>query len=419
MQLRQKQTLAPKSKLNQTLRNWLPILQATPEELKQTLEPFLEDNPFACIEQNKKTKINYNQVLSKNSNSDKLEVLSIDKPSLYQRLLEQITPPTFPTKKSQEIAIKIIECINAEGYFEPDDEYFLPYTKEEVEKIRARFVYLEPVGVGALDIKEALLFQLQSSDVEDEIYQTAKQIIDQMHNIAQLTKLPYYQKAISIIKHFHTPPAIEYIEESNQVIVDIFIDIKDGEVSVRVNDEMYPQILLDTIGIDETNQFVAAKIKQAKDIIDALQMRKATLYKIGLMIVEYQYDYFCGGDIKPMTLKDIADELGRNPSTISRAISNKYLECPRGTIALKQFFTTNIASSENSENGLSNATIKTFLQNLIKQEPKNKPLSDLKIQELIFKEFGINIVRRTITKYRKALNIGSSSERKRLYLLQG
>ena len=131
------------------------------------------------------------------------------------------------------------------------------------------------------------------------------------------------------------------------------------------------------------------------------------------MIVEYQYDYFLGGDIKPMKLKDLADELGRNPSTISRAIANKYLSSPRGAVALKNFFATGF------DEETSNAAIKEFLLELIKNEDHKKPLSDLKIQELIQAKFNIQIVRRTITKYRKILNIGSSSQRKKIYQING
>ncbi len=138
-------------------------------------------------------------------------------------------------------------------------------------------------------------------------------------------------------------------------------------------------------------------------------MRKATLYKIGLMIVEYQYEFFKGGEIKPMKLKDLAEEFGHAPSTISRAISNKFLECSRGIFPLKNFFATAI------DEETANTTIKDFVADLVKNESKQKPLSDNRILELIEEKFNIKMVRRTITKYRAQLNIASSSERKKLY----
>ena len=417
MMLRQKQTLAPKIKLNQTLRSWLPILQSGLDELKETLEPFIKENPFATIEhknlEKSEKKRNFFEQVSRNSVSESIEALSIYKESLYEKLVSQINPPLFPTQKSQDIAYKIIECLDDEGYFSYDDEIFADFNENEVERVRARFAYLEPCGVGAKDVKESFLFQLGEAEASDEIIECAKKIILNFENIEKLRKLKFYDDALKIIKKFKNPPAIEYLEEASQKVPDIFVLSTSSGISVQINDEYYPEISIDTEGLDEKEAFVSSRIKEASELIDALEMRKATLYKIGLMIVEYQYDYFLGGDIKPMKLKDLADELGRNPSTISRAIANKYLSSPRGTVALKNFFATGF------DEETSNAAIKEFLLELIKNEDHKKPLSDLKIQELIQAKFNIQIVRRTITKYRKILNIGSSSQRKKIYQING
>ena len=417
MMLRQKQTLAPKIKLNQTLRSWLPILQSGLDELKETLEPFIKENPFATIEhknlEKSEKKRNFFEQVSKNSVSESIEALSIYKESLYEKLVSQINPPLFPTQKSQDIAYKIIECLDDEGYFSYDDEIFAGFNENEVERVRARFAYLEPCGVGAKDVKESFLFQLSEAEASEEIIECAKKIILNFENIEKLRKLKFYDDALKIIKKFKNPPAIEYLEEASQKVPDIFVLSTSSGISVQINDEYYPEISIDTEGLDEKEAFVSSRIKEASELIDALEMRKATLYKIGLMIVEYQYDYFLGGDIKPMKLKDLADELGRNPSTISRAIANKYLSSPRGTVALKNFFATGF------DEETSNAAIKEFLLELIKNEDHKKPLSDLKIQELIQAKFNIQIVRRTITKYRKILNIGSSSQRKKIYQING
>ena len=417
MMLRQKQTLAPKIKLNQTLRSWLPILQSGLDELKETLEPFIKENPFATIEhknlEKSEKKRNFFEQVSRNSVSESIEALSIYKESLYEKLVSQINPPLFPTQNSQDIAYKIIECLDDEGYFSYDDEIFADFNENEVERVRARFAYLEPCGVGAKDVKESFLFQLGEAEASDEIIECAKKIILNFENIEKLRKLKFYDDALKIIKKFKNPPAIEYLEEASQKVPDIFVLSTSSGISVQINDEYYPEISIDTEGLDEKEAFVSSRIKEASELIDALEMRKATLYKIGLMIVEYQYDYFLGGDIKPMKLKDLADELGRNPSTISRAIANKYLSSPRGTVALKNFFATGF------DEETSNAAIKEFLLELIKNEDHKKPLSDLKIQELIQAKFNIQIVRRTITKYRKILNIGSSSQRKKIYQING
>jgi RNA polymerase sigma-54 factor len=214
-----------------------------------------------------------------------------------------------------------------------------------------------------------------------------------------------------VIGTFKNPPGIDYMEESAQVIPDLMIynDPETG-IEVSLNERYYPSITINSeYGVDHA--FVRDKIKEAKSLIDALEMRKATLYKVGLMIVEYQYDFFTGGAIKPLTLKTLADEFGHNPSTISRAIANKYIACDRGTLPMKDFFTTAI------DEDVSNAAIKEYVSELVKNESHKKPLSDMKLLEMIQNKFKITMVRRTIAKYRSQLNIAGSSERKKLYQL--
>ena len=408
------QKLTAKTKLNQTLRSWLPILQVASDELKETLEPFIEKNPFVQLEPNPKSRsLNFYSDIYKTSISDTIESSIIYKEILYEKLSSQIDDKLFPSKRSKDIANLIIECINCEGYFEWDDGIFIGFSKDEVERIRARFAYLEPVGVGAIDYKESFIFQLDELCDNDEIYELCVEIIQNFENISKFTKCKNYDTAMALIRKFKNPPAIEYMDDEMLVIPDIFVYDSDDGIEIAINDEFYPNIHIDTEGIDEKSEFVAGKIKEARDLIDALEMRKSTLHKIGLMIIEYQYDYFFGGDIKPMKLKDIAEDLGRNPSTISRAIQNKYLSSKRGIVPLKNFFAA-AASQE-----VSNAAIKEFLLNLIKNENRIKPLSDEAILAMIESEFKIKLVRRTITKYRKALNIASSSERKKLYAIQG
>lgn len=422
MKLRVTSTQTTKQKFSSTLRGWLPILQANLDTLVETLEPFVQENPFISVKSGseipdkKFEKKPFFSEISKHSVSETIEALTVDKKSLFQTLHEQINPPLFPTNKSQKIAYEIIEHINAEGYFESsalqDVADALSISVEEVDKIRQRFAYLEPLGIAALDLKEAFLFQLQDLSLEDELYHLVETLILEFDTIESFNKEPRFHEALSIIKRFRNPPAIDFLEDEKEIIPDIFIYNSGGIIEVKLNDAYYPEVLIDTEGLDENLSFVSQKLKDAKDLIDALEMRKATLYKIGLMIVEYQYDFFFGKAIKPMKLKDLADDLGRNPSTISRAIAGKYLSCNRGVIPLKQFFATAV------EEDISNSAIKEYMLSLVKNENKQKPLSDLKLLELIEKQFNVKMVRRTITKYRQQFNIASSSERKKLYTLQ-
>jgi RNA polymerase sigma-54 factor len=421
LKLRVSNTQTTKQKFSSTLRGWLPILQANLDGLVESLKPFVEENPFICVtpgserEDKKLEKKNFFSTLSKNSVTSTIEALTLDKKSLFQTLHEQVNPPLFPTIKSQNIAYEIIENINSEGYFETEALGIIAEKCStqihEVEKIRQRFAYLEPIGVGAKDLKEAFLFQLNDMDVEESLYPLVETLVLHFESIESYNKEPRFLEALGVIKKFRNPPAVDFLEDEKEVIPDIFVYQKEGSIEVHLNDEYYPEIVIDTEGVDESHAFVAQKIKDAKDLVDALEMRKATLYKIGLMIVEYQYDFFMGKSIKPMKLKDLADDLGRNPSTISRAIANKYLSCSRGVIALKHFFAAAL------EEEISNSAIKEYMLELVKKENRLKPMSDLKLLELIEQKFEIKMVRRTITKYRQQFNIASSSERKKLYTL--
>lgn len=422
MKLRVSGTQTTKQKFSSTLRGWLPILQANLDSLVETLEPFVQENPFISVKSGSEIpdkrfeKKSFFTEVAKTSVSDTIEALTLDKKSLFQALHEQVNPPLFPTEKSQRIAYEIIENINSEGYFEAEAlteiAKKLDVKVDEVEKIRQRFAYLEPLGIGALDVKETFLFQLQDLSLDNELYAMTEKLIINFEAIESFSKEPLFHDALNIIKRFRNPPAIDFLEDEKEVIPDIFIYDLAGAIEVRINDAYYPEVILDTEGLDVDHSFVSQKIKDAKDLIDALEMRKATLYKIGLMIVEYQYDFFFGKAIKPMKLKDLADDLGRNPSTISRAIAGKYLSCSRGVIPMKQFFATAV------EEDISNSAIKEYMIELVKNESKLKPLSDIKLLELIEGKFNIKMVRRTITKYRQQFNIASSSERKKLYTLK-
>ncbi len=423
MKLKQSGFATIKGKLSTTLKSWLPILQSSVSELEDEFKKYQEENPFLEVKSGFEKSFNSISSLKKESKGkeslDKIETFSTYEQSLYEKLQEQITSPLFPTKKSQDIAMSIIEFIDEDGYFDGDEldlSKKLNISVDEFEKIRTRFAYLEPIGVGARDVKETFLFQLNGAEVDDETYDLIIKLINNFEDMHKFKKHKRYQEALSVIKKFKNPPALEYFKKEQEVIPDIFVDIYDGHIEVNLNDKYYPSIRIDLDTLSnynksqaEVKEFVKIKLKEAKDLVDALEMRKATVYKIGLMIVEHQYEFFLGGDIKPMILKDLAEDLDHNQSTISRAISNKYLECNRGVILLKDFFSTAI------EEDLSNSSIKDFIKELIKDENREKPMSDEGMLALVEKKFSIKLSRRTVTKYRQQLNISSSSERKKLY----
>ncbi len=418
--LKQSQSIETKHKLSNTLRNWLPILHSSLSDLGEAISPFVEANPVVEIQSGYEEEFEKRipkKIISgriSNSRTEQIEALTIQKRSLYDTLEEQLGKPLFPTPISQDVAYFVVANLDESGYFEGDSETFCEtnsITIEEFEKIRLRFAYVDPVGIGAKDLAESFLFQLDSSDINDEAYPLCVEVINNMQAIHSYSDEEHFTEVMRVLGTFKNPPNIEYQEESSQIVPDLMIFFNDDDaIEVRLNDAYYPVITIDTNYAVE-HEFITQKIKEAKSLVDALDMRRATLYKVGLMIVEYQYEFFTGGAIMPLTLKTLADEFGHNPSTISRAIANKYIACERGIFTMKEFFTTAI------DEDVSNAAIKEFLITLIKEESHTKPLSDMKLLALIEEKFKVKMVRRTIAKYRKQLNIAGSSERKKLYHL--
>jgi RNA polymerase sigma-54 factor len=418
--LRQTQSVENKHKLSNTLRNWLPILHSSLSDLGEAMAPFVESNPVVEVEsgyeENFESKIPRKVILGavSNSRTEQIEALTIQKRTLRDVLDEQLEAPLFPTPISQEIAQFVVANLDENGYYEGSDEEFClksGVTLETFEKTRLRFAYIDPVGIGARDLLESFLFQLDNAEISDSAYPLAVVMIKDMQTIHGYSNEKHFAEVMRVLSTFRNPPSIEYQEESAQVIPDLMIFFNDEDaIEVKLNDAYYPIIKID-VNYAVEHEFVTQKIKEARSLVDALDMRKATLYKVGLMIVEYQYEFFTGGAIMPLTLKTLADEFGHNPSTISRAIANKYIACDRGVMAMKEFFTTAI------DEDVSNAAIKEFLSSLVKQESRAKPFSDMKFLELIENKFKVKMVRRTIAKYRKQLNIAGSSERKKLYQL--
>ncbi len=418
--LRQTQSVENKHKLSNTLRNWLPILHSSLSDLGEAMAPFVESNPVVEVEsgyeEDFESKIP-RKVISRavsNSRTEQIEALTIQKRTLYDVLEEQLQAPLFPTPLSQEIAEYIVANFDEFGYYEGNTQEFCAkknMTEEAFEKVRLRFAHIDPVGIGALNLGESFLFQLDNTEISDKGYTLALEVIANLQEMHNYSKRENFSEVMKVISSFKNPPNIEYQEESAQIIPDLMIYFsEDGNIEVKLNDAYYPTINIDKNYAVE-HEFITQKIKEAKSLVDALDMRKATLYKVGLMIVEYQYEFFTGGSVMPLTLKTLADEFGHNPSTISRAIANKYIACDRGTFAMKEFFTTAI------DEDVSNAAIKEFLVRIIKEESRLKPLSDMKLLDLIQVKFKVKMVRRTIAKYRKQLNIAGSSERKKLYQL--
>ena len=250
MALTQKQN--QKGRLNQTLRSWLPLLQISSAELRERINELLDDNPFATCEQKMPEDFN-----SYKDYSD----ARIYEPSLYESLFAQINAPLFKKGKEQDIANAIIECVSDEGYFEYDEKILSPFSLDEIENVRLKFRYLEPVGVGAKDYKQSFLWQLDEL-CENEIstndenfnldaYALARQIILDFENLSKYTKSSGYDGAIALIRRLKNPPAMDFMSADNAIAPDLFVSVQDGVINIQISDDFYPQITIDTEGLDE------------------------------------------------------------------------------------------------------------------------------------------------------------------------
>lgn len=404
---------AQKQNLNLSLKLWLPMLQTSIQDLESYLTNLSYENPFLEVT---KSKDFYSNFTSNGTSGEFVESLAFYSNSLNDKLSDQIENESlFPTPNSKKVALEILCDIDENGYFDGDIEKIATTCgvyKEYVESIRQRFARLEPSGVGALNLQESFLFQLDSFDrkIDDELYNFTKKIIKDIAHVDKYASHHRFNDAKDIIKYFNNPPAIDYINDNVQVVPDFFVEINE-DIDIRINNAYYPDIKVKNPFITK-NENIKEKLKEAKDLVNLLNLRKSTLYKIVLIIVEKQISFFVGGELRPFSMQEIAAELGFAESTISRAVSNKYIECNLGIFPLKFFFSNAV------DKDLSSSQIKSYIKSLVDYENKEEPLTDENILELIEIKFSLKMVRRTITKYRKILDIPSSKERKKLYKVE-
>jgi len=357
------------------------------------------------------------------------------------------------TEQQFQIAEFILGNIDDDGYIRRDLKALvddLAFTQnifvsfEEVENILLNYIQkLDPVGVGARNLQECLLIQLENRTQTSSV-ELAEKLIDESFDA--FTKKHYskllakydvdeveLRDAISEIERLNPKPGKSFSSSSKiveQITPDFSINIVDGDLELSLNGRNVPELrisntfaeMLDTYKKTEkkSNQqkeavmFVKQKLDSAKWFIDAIQQRRNTLMYTMEAIMKFQKDYFLTGDetkIKPMILKDISDRIGMDISTVSRVANSKYVATPYGTFLIKDLFSESLTNEEGEE--VSTREIKRILQDVIQDEDKRKPLTDEKLTEIL-KEKGYPIARRTIAKYREQLNIPVARLRKEI-----
>ncbi len=376
---------------------------------------------------------------SSDSGNDFLENQSIEGDTLSEHLLWQLKNSQF-SDNDLIIAIAIIDAINDDGYLtETVEEIYdglkdeLDIELDEVEAVLHRVQRFDPVGIAARTLQECLLLQLEQFDPLTPGLADVKNIIEHhldllgAHDYARLQKKTrrneeQLTELIHFIQALNPKPGASISKNNAQyVIPDIFVRKHNGQWRVSLNPEAAPKLKINEVyeghlksaGRGNNTSHLRNSLQEARWFLKSLQSRSDTLQRVGEAIVRRQRLFLDYGDegMKPMVLRDIADELEMHESTISRVTTNKFMHTPRGVFEFKFFFSSHVGTADGGE--CSATAIRSMVKKLIENENPKKPMSDNKISSLLVKE-GINVARRTVAKYRESMLIPPSNERKRL-----
>lgn len=352
--------------------------------------------------------------------------------TLYEHLMDQARE-TFKTENEIAIAESLIGNFDENGFLAVSlDEISLlnSFQVEELRSVLSEIQNFDPFGVGATSLQESLLIQLRRQKLEKTL---SYRIVDAhyedlLHNrMLEIRKhlkcsLDEIKETIGKhISHLDMHPGTAYSNNIVQHIVpDVTIEESDGELCVEVNSDFIPSLRLnrrylcmleDPTLSSETKEFIKNKVLSAKWLLKNIDQRNETLFRLVTQLGKYMKDFFLypDGKLVPLTMKQVADALDVHESTVARAVSQKYVNSPRGLIPLRSLFTKCYTTDEGDD--ISSTTVKNVLKQLIDEENKKRPLSDEKLSNLLHRR-GIPCARRTVAKYRAQMNIGNTTHRK-------
>ena len=352
--------------------------------------------------------------------------------SLSSHLLWQITMSSMP-HEDRKIAVKIIENLNDNGYLEISvDEIAEEFGVDSkiVEKIRNTIQLFEPVGVASFDVQECLLvrarFQFgKGSIAETLILNHLKDIeANKLEKVARKLNISMsaLMDGISAIQSLEPRPGKLYTaEETVYIVPDIYVFKIGEDYHITQNDDGLPKLRVSSYYQDvlrgkisvppNVKNYIQEKLRSASWFIKSIHQRQRTIYRVTESIVKFQRDFFENGIkfLKPLVLRDVAEDIDMHESTISRVTTNKYVQTPQGIFELKFFFNSSIKSLDGDS--IASESVKDHIRNMIKSEDRTKPLSDQEISEKLEK---LNIItaRRTVAKYRETMGILTSRQRK-------
>jgi RNA polymerase sigma-54 factor len=356
--------------------------------------------------------------------------------SLSDHLMWQLSMQTTDALL-REIGSAIIGNLNDDGFLVASfDELAAmgPWDVADVERGLRLVQGFDPTGVAARDLQECLLLQLRHLGLEgtpaEKIVSEHLRLLQnhQVPEIARKLGLPVedLKEHIEIIRHLDPKPGSRYNPaQSHYVIPDVYVvKVEDQYVAV-LNEDGLPQMRISPVyrrlldksaadNTDETRAYVKDKFRSALWLIKSVEQRQRTIHKVATSIINFQRDFLDHGieHLRPLVLRDVANDIGMHESTVSRVVTNKYMHTPQGVFEMKYFFHSGISSAYGDS--VSSVTIKQRIRKIIENEDPRKPLSDSKIVSILRRE-GLELARRTIAKYREELKIPTSNQRKVLY----
>ena len=449
--MKQNIRLSNKIVMTQQIQLAIRLLQLNSVDLQKEIDekilsnPFLENDsvfdiqeitpqPFSVVD----TNYGGNNF---DNDTDILEQTQQSSQTLREYLIWQIKMSSL-NKLDQMISYTIIDYIDDAGFLSINlDELFVQLNKysdvsfQEIFAVLHKIQHLDPIGVGATSLADCLMIQLDYFYKDNPSYRVAKDIIGKLEKNLH-PKLSNFQdflndietlkthddKVAEIIKSLNPKPgniiSVNLFQE--QIIPDIIVSKKEGEWVIELNPEINPKIRINKVYQKLSNElkdkkdikYIKDNLQDAKFFLKALSNRNLTILKIAKALLNRQKDFLIHGEIalKPLVIKEIASIVKMHESTVSRSTNNKYVQTPRGIYELKYFFSSEIDTDSGKK--LSSMTVKEMIKKLISAEDIKSPLSDAQIADS-FAENGIRIARRTVAKYREAMNILSSNDRRK------
>lgn len=439
--------------LSQRMMQSAGILQMNAMELKTYLEEMAIENPMIDLEEydssldqpddiqkklewldqtNETNRIYYHQEQYEEQETDFLNTIGDNtEVTLEEYLISQLLTVSL-TQREYENIVYIIQCLDTRGYLkisETEIEEKLNISNTDFLKLLSIVQRLDPAGVGARDLRECLLLQLERTPsdtgiacaiVSDHLELLGKNQLGKIAKNLQVS-IDEVLESFALIQSLNPKPGNSFSDRENlsYIVPDVTVVKLPEYYEILVNEYLYPHIsingqylqMLKQSPDKETKEYISTKLKQTEWIMSCIRQRNSTLLNVTRTIIDMQEDFFSsGGRLRPMLLSDVARTLSLHESTISRAIRDKYMQCSQGVYPLSFFFAKGIDCSAGEEN-VTPEYIQSLIIEIIGEEDKKKPLSDQKIARVL-EERGIGISRRTVAKYRADCGLKDASGRR-------